>query len=172
MGKCKQSYSSIKNKLTLYFSVKTYRLLLKRHKVWCLSLFLAAHIITFIYPVHVNATVHKSYTNCQENLTATWFCSGANTITNSITSDVLLNSKVTATTKCKSNNFSTYATNQIVAVTIIDLSGKTVYSAQFPVSSFLFVNIKLHPERKLIKGMYVVTLEMNGQKMTKKLVVE
>lgn len=69
-------------------------------------------------------------------------------------------------------NIPAFATKRLIGVAISDLSGKTVYTGAFTVNAGNDSNLKLHPEHKLSKGMYVVTLVINGQEMSKKLVVE
>ena len=59
-----------------------------------------------------------------------------------------------------------------VAISINDMNGKTVYSDNYTTNNDSNVNIKLNPTTKLAKGMYVVTVVIEGQKMTQKLVVE
>lgn len=59
-----------------------------------------------------------------------------------------------------------------VVVTISDMTGKTVYTETYTTENTDNVNIKLNPSNKLTKGMYVVTVTIEGQKMTQKLVVE
>ena len=60
----------------------------------------------------------------------------------------------------------------IAVVTINDMNGKLVYTETFTVDTKNVSNIKLNPDQKLTKGMYIVTVVVDGQKMNHKLIVQ
>ncbi len=74
------------------------------------------------------------------------------------------------------NNKETLATvsnnSNVVTVTINDMNGKVVYSETFTTNDENSADLKLNVTNKLAKGIYVVTVIIEGQKMTQKLVVE
>jgi hypothetical protein len=70
------------------------------------------------------------------------------------------------------NNYQLTTNNQIAVVTINDMNGKVVYTQTFTIDNKNESNIKLNPDHKLTRGMYVVTVVADGQKMTQKLIVE
>lgn len=57
-------------------------------------------------------------------------------------------------------------------VTIYDMNGKVVYAENFKIENQNDSTIKLNPDHKLTKGTYVVIVEVDGQRMTQKLIVE
>ncbi len=74
------------------------------------------------------------------------------------------------------NNKETVATlnntSNVVTVTINDMNGKVVYTETFTTNDENSADLKLNVTNKLAKGIYVVTVVVEGQKMTQKLVVE
>jgi hypothetical protein len=76
------------------------------------------------------------------------------------------NNNNNTTVTAVSNNSTT------AVVTINDMNGKVVYTQTFTLDNQNDSNIKLNPDHKLTRGMYVVTVVADGQKMTQKLVVE
>jgi hypothetical protein len=74
------------------------------------------------------------------------------------------------------NNKETVATvnnnSNVITVTINDMNGKVVYTETFTSNDENSVDFKLNVTNKLAKGIYVVTVVFDGEKMTQKLVVE
>jgi hypothetical protein len=74
------------------------------------------------------------------------------------------------TTTSVSNN--SKQTETTAVVTISNMNGQVVYSETFTVDTENGSNVKLNPTSKLTKGMYLVTVVMDNEKMTQKLIVE
>jgi hypothetical protein len=83
------------------------------------------------------------------------------------------NDNTTTTTNNKKETVATSNNNTTTTytVTISDMNGKVVYTEDFT-SNNDNVDIKLNVTNKLAKGTYVVTVVVDGEKMTQKLVVE
>lgn len=78
-----------------------------------------------------------------------------------------------ANTNNSSNNTkNAQISNVQVSIVINDMNGKTVFTSTYTTNNDSNINIKLNPNTNLPKGMYLVTVTIEGKKMTQKLVVE
>ena len=93
-------------------------------------------------------------------------------IINSIIISLLSISAIFADNNNNSNNTNQSTNTEKAVVTITDMNGKTVDVENFNLNNQNESNIKLNPSSKLSKGTYVVTLTINNQKMTQKLIVK
>ena len=78
----------------------------------------------------------------------------------------------TNTNSIQQSSISTQQNSNTAVVTINDMNGKLVYTQTFILDNQNDSNIKLNPDHKLSKGTYVVTLIVDGERMTQKLIVE
>ena len=94
-----------------------------------------------------------------------------NTIIIGLLSVLAFNNQLSANNGQKSTISNQQSANTAV-VTINDMNGKVVYAENFTMDNQNDKNIKLNPDHKLSKGIYVVTVVVDGKKMTQKLIVE
>ncbi len=62
--------------------------------------------------------------------------------------------------------------NKIISVEVNDINGMTVHAEKFTANDNNSPEIKLNINSKLPRGMYMVSVDVEGEKMIQKLVVE